>query len=54
MCGSFATAEEATITEPGRKDTRTGRGDEAVGLWHGRDSTLFRWRGRAGPAPVAL
>jgi hypothetical protein len=44
--------EEPTIT--GRKDMRTGRGGEAAGLWHGRDSTLFRWRGCAGPTLVAL
>jgi hypothetical protein len=32
---------------------RTVRGGEAAGLWHGRDSTRFRWRGRAGPMLVA-
>ncbi len=53
MCGSFATVEEPTISGPG-KDMRTGRGGEAEGLWHGRDSKLFRWRGSAGPTVVAL
>jgi len=45
--------QEPTITGSA-KDTRTGRGGEAAGLWRGRDSMRFRWRGRAGPPLVAF
>ena len=33
---------------------RTGRVGEAAGLWRGRDSRQFRWRGCAGPLLLAF
>lgn len=39
MCGSFAGVEEPPFTGE-CQDTRTGRGGEAIGRWHRRDSTL--------------
>ena len=51
--GSFATVQEPTGNGSART-LRTGRGGEAAGLWRGRDSMLFRWRGCAGPPLVAF